>query len=168
MLLILALLLLLDHPRWAVRVGAERCLTPANAVTLPLLEAREKVGPAEGARRAHWLVNDYYRRHADRLSRTLGSLPKIQFLPSAHPGLHDAIDDRLEGAYRSLGRERHVGRQPFFWDNHGRDVNIDQHDAAVLAEATRLLIRDRIAARLPVAELLEEMRANERKQMQGD
>ncbi len=121
---LLILLALLGSPRFTVREAAQRLLTPATDLTLKVLEWHEARAPSPEVQcRCRMLVNAYYLLHAERLALALGPLP---WLDAGIAGYNDYLAAASPGA-----------------DGAG------DPDYAKWASATRLWVKDRIAARLP-------------------
>lgn len=130
-MILLILLTLLGSHHWHHREAAHRALTPLPDLLLPAIEhAEAHAGNQEARRRCKTLVDGYYLRHADRLSRRLGKLPWID-------------DPYFCGDW--LAQAQAAG-----FSSHGPEW-------PVYREATRRLTAARIACRLPVAAMLRDL-----------
>ena len=131
MLLLWIAFLLLDHPHWQRRDAAAKCLSPANAITLPLLEYVELNGSVEAGRRACRIVCDYYASNAYRFAQDLGKLPWVD-----GEVVHQASE------WLELARQR---------GTHGGEGWPDYR------VATRLLVEERIATRQPYQQMIRDL-----------
>ena len=133
MILLLILVSMLDCPRWWAREAATRALTPANTLTLPLLEWIEEHGSVEAGRRARRINNQWYEGNAARLSHQVGKMPWID---------SSVVGNACE--WLELTRNYPAGSD---WLNY--------------REATRLIIESKIRCRQPYAQLLKNLWAAE-------
>src|SRR5829696_8475369 len=97
---LLLLVALLDAPSYRVREAAHAGLKEvAPAVALAWGEGH--LSP-EGRARCRTLLAAHCARNAEAVSKSLGPLPSIEFLPDDFPGRAELIDDLLDGAYAGL------------------------------------------------------------------
>ncbi len=171
-LVLLTALSQLDHKNFSAREAAERQLSPLPGELVAAVEHAEKYGKtAEMRKRAERLLNRYYQTHADRLSKLVKDVPPIQFVPveSLRWSLGETAVlywwiELHEAAQKSLNpRLEWVMALRFDWDGHRY---WPECSIAVQIEMTRLLVRDRIAARLPVLPLLEQLRIERERERQ--
>jgi hypothetical protein len=141
--ILLILIALLGHDRFPVRESAHAHLARLVARDLAvdhLLEAEDN--PClEIATRARHLLGPWFERHADELVQLYlpagwSGFPWIDSLPAEWPGRFEIVCE-LRGRAIAAGFKACAPEWPCY------------------REATRLWLRDLVAARQPVAELLE-------------
>lgn len=154
---LLTLLLLLDAPQWRLREVATSALTRLAPLVLEALERAERDGSPEAARRCSAILGHYYRANADRLSRRLKDLPPIGLMGRWVIG--QSYDDSwivwavmLHYECQALGGQRAAS-----WVARGAWWDFDD-PPEVQREATRLWLRDLIAARQDVQAALARLR----------
>lgn len=143
MLLALLLAALLGHPRFPVREAASAHLAAHVDAALPLLVMLERSPDAEVSYRAGVLVTAWVQEHADEISRTVYPTGW-----TCHPWISSKPPQHLwpvgVGSWWHDVECQYLDRVP-------HAVGSFEPDWLRYREATRLLVRDLIARRVPLA-----------------
>ena len=158
-------LALLDGPTFRGREAAHTALLEVlNPWLMPVLEAL--TSPEHGSTRyAGQLIGAHYTREAVALSQGRGRPPSINLMTLAPSGYE--ANCQLWDAQEWYLRKALAAWKLGGWLKHNDWQNIDggrglvwrlRAPDVILREATRLLLVERLALRLPVSELLRSMR----------
>jgi hypothetical protein len=145
----------LDAADWRTRERAQRALGPVAEVCPDLVEDLERHHPSlEVRRRCQFVMDHWYRTHAEALSRRTfpagwKKLPKISSHSSWWDWCSDWRDDTCDYYMTKAGAT--YDEVTAVWSLSDR----------VAREATRLWLRDRLAARLPWRQQLDQLAAEE-------
>jgi hypothetical protein len=152
----LVVVTLCGSPNYRMREAAGGRLKLASEVCPGVVLAGEKSNDAEIRERCRQTMGRWFARHADELANAQGKLPRIDNAPGLSDWESGGRFEEFACYIKDAGGSVHYMASKYdcnYWWNTGENV---------CREATRLWLRDRIAARVPWRDQLEEIARNER------